>query len=97
MYKILIKKLNTSRNLFEPYMIEKTIDNIEADTDTLPSETIDTYGQKIKSNSDMIEYSTDNLEELAKKYKELLANYTTEQIRVVEDLDVEMIISILDN
>lgn len=95
MYKILVKRFN--RNLFEPYMIEKTIDNTENGTDTLSSETIDIYGQKIKSNSDMIEYSTDDLEELARKYKKLLASYTIKQIRVIEDLDIEMIISVLDN
>lgn len=100
MYKILIKQSHTRRLLFEPYMVEKTTGNTENDTGNMPSETIDiidTYGQKIKAASDMIEYSTDDLEELAKKYKELLASYTTEQIRVVEDLDVEMIISVLDN
>lgn len=42
------------------------------------------------------EYSTDDLVELAEKYKELLATYTTEQIRVVEELDVEVLVSIMD-
>ncbi len=42
------------------------------------------------------EYSTDDLEELAEKYKELLATYTTEQIRVVEELDVEVLVSIMN-
>lgn len=43
------------------------------------------------------EYSTDDLVELAEKYKELLATYTTEQMRVVEELDVEVLVSIMSN
>ena len=42
------------------------------------------------------EYSTDDLVELAEKYKELLATYTTEQLKVVEELDVEILISIMN-
>lgn len=94
MYKILIKRLN--RNLFEPYMIEKSIDNTETDTEVVYHESVDTYSQKIKSRSDMIEYSTDDLEELSEKYKELLSVYTTEQLKVVEELDVEVLVSIVD-
>ena len=43
------------------------------------------------------EYSTDDLVELAEKYKELLANYTTEQLKVVEELDVEVLVSIMNS
>ena len=42
------------------------------------------------------EYSADDLVELAEKYKELLAIYTTEQMRVVEELDVEVLVSIVN-
>lgn len=49
MYKILIKQPHTRRVLFEPYMVEKAVDNTEDGTGVLPSETIDTCGQKIKS------------------------------------------------
>lgn len=100
MYKILIKQPHTRRFLFEPHMVEKTITNTETNTDTLPSgtiDTVDTYGQKIKAASDMVEYSTDDLVELAEKYRELLSKYTTEQIKVIEELDVELLVSVVDN
>lgn len=97
MYKILIKQPHTRRSLFESYMVEKIIDNTEIDTDALPSEIIDTYGQKAKPTSDMVEYSTDDLVELAEKYKELLASYTTEQLKVVDELDVDLLVSVVDN
>lgn len=54
----------------------------------------DNGGETIESTK---EYSIDDLLELAEKHKQLLSEYTTEQIRVVEDLDVEMIMSVLDN
>lgn len=100
MYKILIKQSHTRRSLFEPYMVKKNTDNTETDTGNTPSETIDTidtYGQKIKAASDMVEYSTDDLVELAEKYRELLSKYTTEQIKVIEELDVELLVSVVDN
>ena len=71
MYKIYIKKPNTSRTLYEPY-----------------TETVD---------DEKVEYETDDLEELADKYKELLADYTTDQLRAVQDLTTEITVSILDN
>ena len=77
MYKIYIKRLNTSKNLFEPYM-ETTVD-----TDT--------------NEETKVEYSTDDLTVLADKYKELLAEYTTEQIKLVEELDAEIVVSVSDN
>lgn len=43
------------------------------------------------------EYSTDDLVELAEKYKELLSEYTTEQIKVVDELDVDLLVSVVDN
>lgn len=71
MYKIYIKRLNTSRTIFEPYYEE-----IE--------------GEKV-------EYETDDLVELADKYKELLAEYTTDQLRAVQDLTTEITVDILDS
>ena len=53
----------------------------------------DNGGEAIESTK---EYSTDDLVELAEKYKELLATYTTEQMRVVEELDVEVLVSIMN-
>lgn len=43
------------------------------------------------------EYSTDDLLELAEKYKELLSEYTTEQIKVIDELDVDLLVSVTDN
>ena len=42
-------------------------------------------------------YETESLEELGEKYQELLATYTTDQIKLVEELDVEFIVTITDN
>ena len=71
MYKIYIKKPNTSRTIFEPYY-----------------EVV---------NDEKVEYETDNLAELADKYKELLAEYTTDQLRTVQDLTTEIEVTIFDN
>lgn len=71
MYKIYLKKPNTSRTIFEPYY-----------------EVV---------NDEKVEYETDDLEALADKYKELLADYTTDQLRAVQDLTTEITVSILDN
>lgn len=43
------------------------------------------------------EYSTNDLVELAEKYKELLSEYTTEQIKVIDELDVDLLVSVTDN
>lgn len=71
MYKIYIKKPNTSRTIFEPYY------------------------EVVEDKK--VEYETDDLVELADKYKELLAEYTTDQLRAVQDLTAEITVSILDN
>ena len=42
-------------------------------------------------------YETDNLSDLADKYEALLATYTTTEMKVVEDLDIDMIVNINDN
>lgn len=78
MYKIYIKRLNTSRTLYEPY--------VEAVVDT---ETGEVTAEKVV-------YETDDLTVLADKYKELLASYTTEQIKLVEELDAELIVTVED-
>ena len=73
--------------------------DVKDDTDTSTDETVDTVCtcvQKATSNLDKVEYSTDNLIELSEKYKELLATYTTEQLKVVEELDVEVLVSIMN-
>lgn len=83
MYKIYIKKLNTTRTLYEPYM-----EAVQTSEDLEASQT---------ANDEKIEYETDDLQELADKYKELLAVYTTEQLRAVQDLTAEITVEIFDN
>lgn len=48
-------------------------------------------------DDEKIEYETDDLSELADKYKELLAEYTTDQLRAVQDLTTEIEVTIFDN
>ena len=72
MYKILIKKTSTSRNLFEPY--SEIADGEESAT----------------------EFQTDDLIELAEKYKELLNIYPALQMKAVQELDTEILVNIID-
>ena len=72
MYKILIKKTSTSRNLFEPY------------TETTEGEETTT------------EFQTDDLTELAEKYKELLNTYPALHMKAVQELDTEILVNIVD-
>ena len=72
MYKILIKKTNTSRNLFEPYT--EIADGEES----------------------AIEFQTDDLTELAEKYKELLDIYPALHMKAVQELDTEILVNIVD-
>ena len=72
MYKILIKRTSTSRNLFEPY--------VEI-----------TEGEETAT-----EFQTDDLIELAEKYKELLNIYPALQMKVVQELDTEILVNIVD-
>ena len=72
MYKILIKKTSTSRNLFEPY------------TET-------TEGEETAT-----EFQTDDLTELAEKYKELLNTYPALHMKAVQELDTEILVNIVD-
>ena len=81
MYKILIKKPQLPKDTFTFY---------SETTSTVNDET----GEVTKVNAI---YETDSLEELAKKYQSLLASYTTTEIKVVEDLDINMVVNINDN
>ena len=72
MYKILIKRTSTSRNLFEPY-VETTEDEETA-----------------------TEFQTDDLTELAEKYKELLNIYPAMHMKAVQELDTEILVNIVD-
>ena len=72
MYKILIKRTSTSRNLFEPYA--EIADSEESTT----------------------EFQTDDLTELAEKYKELLNTYPSLHMKAVQELDTEILVNIVD-
>ena len=81
MYKILIKKPQLSKDTFTFY---------SETTSTVNDET----GEVTKTTAI---YGTDNLSDLADKYQALLATYTTAEIKVVEDLDIDMVVNINDN
>ena len=81
MYKILIKKPQLPKDTFTFY---------SETTSTVNEET----GEVTKVTAI---YETDNLTDLAKKYQSLLASYTTTEIKVVEDLDIDMVVNINDN
>ena len=81
MYKILIKK-----------------PQLPKDTFTFYSETTSTVNEGTGEVTKVTAiYETDSLTDLAKKYQSLLASYTTTEIKVIEDLDIDMIINISDN
>ena len=81
MYKILIKKPQLPKDTFTFY------------SETTPTVNKET-GEATKVTAI---YGTDSLEELAKKYQSLLASYTTTEIKVIEDLDINMVVNISDN
>ena len=81
MYKILIKK-----------------PQLPKDTFTFYSETTSTVDdESVEATKTTAIYETDNLSNLADKYQALLATYTTAEIKVVEDLDIDMVVNISDN
>ena len=81
MYKILIKKPQLPKDTFTFY---------SETTSTINEET----GEATKVTAI---YETESLTDLAEKYQSLLASYTTTEIKVVEDLDIDMIVNINDN
>ena len=81
MYKILIKKPQLPKDTFTFY---------SETTSTVNDET----GEVTKTTAI---YETNNLSNLADKYQALLATYTTAEIKVVEDLDIDMVVNIKDN
>ena len=81
MYKILIKKPQLPKDTFTFY---------SETTSTVNDET----GEVSKTTAI---YETNNLSDLADKYEALLATYTTAEIKVVEDLDIDMVVNISDN
>ena len=81
MYKILIKKPTMPKDCYGLYT--ETVTDIEEDSDKVTKTTII--------------YETDNLDELSEKYKELLKIYTTSQILLIDELDIELIANITDS
>lgn len=80
MYKILIKKAQMPKNTYSLYT--ETITEVNEETEAVTKTTSI--------------YETDSLDTLAEKYKELLNTYTTGQILVVDELDVNLIANITD-
>ena len=81
MYKILIKKPQLPKDTFTFY--SETTSTVNDETSEVTKTTAI--------------YETDNLSDLADKYQALLATYTTAEIKVVEDLDIDMVVNISDN
>ena len=81
MYKILIKKPQLPKDTFTFY--SETTSTVNDETSEVTKTTAI--------------YETDNLSDLADKYQALLATYTTAEIKVVEDLDIDMVVNINDN
>ena len=81
MYKILIKKPQLPKDTFTFYSETTSIVNDETSEITKTTAI----------------YETDNLSDLADKYQALLATYTTAEIKVVEDLGIDMVVNINDN
>ena len=93
MYKFFVKRNNTAKEIWVPYMEDiATITPGETVTDEEGNETTepDTKVSEYK------EWTTDNLTVLAEKYKELLAIYTTDHIKVIEELVPDILVDIVD-
>ena len=93
MYKFFVKRNNTAKEIWVPYMEDivtitpgKTVIN-EEDNETTESDT---------EVSEYKEWTTDDLSVLAEKYKELLATYTTDHIKVIEELIPDILVDIVD-
>lgn len=81
MYKILIKKPQLPKDTFTFY--SETTSIVDEETEEVTKKTAI--------------FESDDLETVKEKYKILLGTYTTAEMKVVQDLDVEMIINITDN
>lgn len=81
MYKILIKKPQLPKDTFTFY--SETTSIVDEETEEVTKKTAI--------------FESDDLETVKEKYKTLLGTYTTAEMKVVQDLDVEMIINITDN
>lgn len=81
MYKILIKKPQLPKDTFTFY--SETTSIVDEETEEVTKKTAI--------------FESDDLETVKEKYKTLLSTYTTTEMKVVQDLDIEMIINITDN
>lgn len=81
MYKILIKKPQLPKDTFTFY--SETTSIVDEETEEVTKKTAI--------------FESDDLEAVKEKYKTLLETYTTTEMKVVQDLDIEMIINITDN
>lgn len=81
MYKILIKKPQLPKDTFTFY--SETTSIVDEETEEVTKKTAI--------------FESDDLETVKEKYKTLLSTYTTAEMKVVQDLDVEMTINITDN
>ena len=93
MYKFFVKCNNTAKEIWVPYMEDivtitpgKTVIN-EEDNE------ITEYDTEV---SEYKEWITDDLSVLAEKYKELLVTYTTDHIKVIEELIPDILVDIVD-
>ena len=93
MYKFFVKRNNTAKEIWVPYMEDivtitpgKTVTNEEGNETTEPDTEVSEYK----------EWTTDDLAVLAEKYKELLAIYTTDHIKVIEELVPDILVDIVD-
>ena len=93
MYKFFVKRNNTAKEIWVPYMEDivtitpdKTVIN-EEDNEITESDT---------EVSEYKEWTTDDLSVLAEKYKKLLATYTTDHIKVIEELILDILVDIVD-
>ena len=54
------------------------------------------YSEIADGEESATEFQTDDLTELAEKYKELLNTYPALQMKAVQELDTEMLVNIID-
>jgi len=93
MYKIFVKRNNTAKEIWVPYMEDVvTTTSNETITNEEGNQTAESDGEV----SEYKEWTTNDLTVLAEKYKELLATYTTDHIKVIEELIPDILIDIAD-
>ena len=51
---------------------------------------------QVQKRTEMVDYETTHIEDLGTMYKELLASYTTDQLKLVHELEPELVINLKD-